>query len=215
MGAMRQLILDIRPDASPDFDNYLPGPNAEALAVVREHAAGRLAEPVVFLWGEAGTGKSHLLSAWASATRAATNRPLPEPPVVAIAVDDVDGLDGEDQIRLFNLINAAREGGGKVLACGASPPPRLGLRPDLATRLAQGLVFRLAPLTDADKAEALCARAEARGMRLPDEVGRYMLTHCRRDLPHLLALVDALDTHSLSRKRPASLALLKEILARL
>lgn len=212
---MRQLILDIRPDAPPDFDNFLPGPNAEAVSVLRDHAVGLIAEPLIFLWGESGTGKSHLLAAWADAAKAIPGRPLPEPPVNALAVDDVDSLDPDDQIRLFNLINAAREGGGKVLACGSSPPPRLGLRPDLATRLAQGLVFRLAPLTDADKAEALSARAEARGMRLPDDVGRYMLTHCRRDLPHLLALVDALDTHSLSRKRPASLALLKEILARL
>ena len=49
-------------------------------------------------------------------------------------------------------------------------------------------------------------------MRLPDEVARYMLTHCRRDLPHLLDLVDALDALSLSRKRPVSLPLLKEVL---
>ncbi len=210
---MRQLILDIRPDAPPDFDNFLPGPNAEAVSVLRDHAVGLIAEPLIFLWGESGTGKSHLLAAWADAAKAIPGRPLPEPPVNALAVDDVDSLDPDDQIRLFNLINAARERGGKVVVCGGSPPARLALRPDLATRLAQGLTYRLAPLSDADKSEALVIRAEARGMKLPDDVGRYLLTHCRRDLPHLLALVDALDTHSLSRKRPASLPLLKEILA--
>ena len=41
---------------------------------------------------------------------------------------------------------------------------------------------------------------------------RYLLTHCRRDLPRLLATVDALDTYSLSRKRPVSVPLLKEVL---
>lgn len=209
---MRQLILDIRPDSRPDFDNFLPGPNAEALSVVREHSAGQVREPVVYLWGEAGTGKSHLLAAWASHTRAHRSVPLPEPPVAWLAVDDVDRLAPADQVRLFNLINAAREGSGKVLATGPLPPGQLGLRADLATRLAQGLVYRLAPLSDADKIAALNTRAEARGMRLPEEVMRYLLTHCRRDLPNLLALVDALDAHSLSRKRPASLPLLKEVL---
>jgi DnaA-homolog protein len=41
---------------------------------------------------------------------------------------------------------------------------------------------------------------------------RYLLTHCRRDLPHLLNLVDQLDTWSLSRKRGISLPLLKDML---
>jgi DnaA family protein len=209
---MRQLILDIRPDAPPDFDHFLPGPNAEALAMLREHAAGLLPEPVVYLWGEAGTGKSHLIHAWAAINQAMRVTPLPEPPVAWLAVDDADRLDADDQIRLFNLINAAREGAGRVLASGPLPPAQLGLRADLATRLAQGLVFRLAPLSDADKIAALNVRAEARGMRLPEEVVRYLLSHCRRDLPNLLALVDALDTLSLSRKRPVSLPLLREIL---
>lgn len=209
---MRQLILDIRPDSPPDFDNFLPGPNAEAWNLVREHAEGLVREPIVYLWGEAGTGKSHLLAAWSAITQACRSVPLPEPPVVWLAVDDADRLSPDDQIRFFNLINAAREGRGKVLAAGPLPPGQLGLRADLATRLAQGLVFRLAPLSDADKISAIYTLAEARGMRLPEEVARYLLTHCRRDLPNLLALVDALDTLSLSRKRPASLPLLKEIL---
>jgi DnaA family protein len=213
-----QLILDICPDTPPDFDNYLPGPNAEALAAVREHAAGRTREPVLYLWGEAGVGKSHLLRAWCRANAAVPVFPLPEPPQRLVVVDDVDQLDGDNQIRLFSLINAAREDAGRVIASGPLPPAQLiespapAFRADLATRLAQGLVFRLHALSDADKRTALIARAEARGLRLPDDVLRYLLTHCRRDLPNLLMLVDLLDTCSLSRKRPASLPLLKEIL---
>jgi len=209
---LTQLILDIRPDTPPGFDNYLPGSNAEALAAVREHAAGLTREPVLYLWGEAGSGKSHLLQAWCDATGAALHAPLPEPPLVWIAVDAVERLDAEDQIRLFSLINAAREGDGRVLVTGTLPPSKLPIRPDLATRLAQGLVFRLQLLSDADKRAALSVRAEARGLRLPDEVLRYLLTHCRRDLPHLLTLVDRLDAYSLSRKRPVSLPMLKEVL---
>lgn len=215
MPLLNQLILDIRPNALPGFDNYLPGPNAEALLAVSEHATGLTPEPVLYLWGEAGTGKSHLLQAWCRATGATAVSPLPEPPQPLVVVDDVDQLDGEDQIRLFSLINAAREGAGRVLATGPVPPAQLvqlNFRPDLATRLAQGLVFRLHPLSDADKRAALNVRAESHGLRLPDEVLRYLLTHCRRDLPHLLTLVDLLDTHSLSRKRPVSLPLLKDIL---
>jgi DnaA-homolog protein len=212
---MRQLILDIRPDSPPDFANYLPGPNVEALAALLDHAPDTAREPLLYLWGEAGVGKSHLLRAWAGARGAPlidARERLPEPPLAALAVDDVEALDGDNQIRLFNLINSAREQGGLILASGGQPATRLALRPDLATRLAQGLVFRLLPLSDTDKAAALGVRAEGRGMRLPEDVIRYLLTHARRDLPHLLAVVDALDTFSLSRKRPPSLPLLKELL---
>jgi DnaA family protein len=214
---LNQLILDIRPDAPAGFDNYLPGPNVEALAAVVEHATGLTREPVLYLWGEAGTGKTHLLRAWCSATGALQLAPLPEPPVALIAVDTVENLSGEDQIRLFSLINAARDGDGRVLVTGSLPPGQLAesaLRPDLATRLAHGLVFRLQALSDADKRAALMVRAKARGLHLPNEVLSYLLTHCRRDLPHLLTLVDLLDTYSLSRKRAASLPLLKELLQR-
>jgi len=212
---MRQLILDLRPDSPPDFSNYLPGPNAEVLAALRAHVPGGAREPLLYLWGETGVGKSHLLQAWASAVGAAqipASKPLPEPPIPALGVDDVEALDADNQIRLFNLINSAREQEGLLLACGTLPPTCLALRPDLTTRLAQGLVFRLLPLSDADKAAALAVRAEGRGLRLPEEVVHYLLTHSRRDLPHLLATVDALDTFSLSRKRPASVPLLKELL---
>lgn len=212
---MRQLILDIRPDAPPDFSNYLPGPNVEALAALRAHLPGAAHEPLLYLWGEAGAGKSHLLRAWAGAAGAAFfsgGELLPEPPISALAVDDVEQLDAGNQIRLFGLINSAREQGGLLLVAGTLPPAQLTLRPDLATRLAQGLVFRLLPLSDTDKSAALVVRAEGRGLRLPEEVARYLLTHSRRDLPRLLATVDALDTFSLSRKRPVSVPLLKELL---
>jgi DnaA family protein len=214
---MRQLILDIRPDAPAGFDNFLPGPNAEALAAIRELSAKRGTDTVMYLWGESGVGKSHLLQAWASSQNAlfpSLSSPLPERPPPHLAVDDVDRRGPEDQIRLFSLINAAREGEGVILAAGNLPPAQLAVRPDLATRLAQGLVFRLYGLSDADKAAALQIRAEARGLPLPEEVIRYLLTHSRRDLPSLLALVDDLDSFSLSRKRVASVPLLKEMLQR-
>lgn len=214
---MRQLILDIRPDAPPDFGNFLTGPNGEvvaALEAMTDPARPYSGEHVIYLWGETGVGKSHLLQAWSSLSQA-TYYPagtLPEPDTAMLSVDDVETLDEAEQVRLFSLLNAAREQGGRVVAAGALPPAQQAIRPDLATRLAQGLVFRIQPLSDTDKAVALSIRAESHGMHLGEDLIRYMLLHCRRDLPHLLATVDALDTLSLSKKRPVSLPLLKELL---
>ena len=197
---MQQLVLDIRPAAEPDFDNYIPGPNAEALARVRELATGALREAIVYLWGEPGSGRTHLLHAAARAN-----------PQLVIA-DDVEALDPAAQQQLFAAINAARDGAAPVLAAGKVSPAGLALREDLRTRLAWGLVYQLRPLSDADKAEHLRAAATRRGLRLSDEVVGYLLTRLPRDLPSLNGVLDALDRYSLAAKRPVTVPLVREAL---
>jgi DnaA family protein len=218
MAELRQLVLNIRPEAAPRFDNFMPGDNLELLLVLDTLARGELAEAVIYLWGAPGSGRSHLLRATVAEAvrygRAARHvgaaADLPEDLDGLLAVDDVDRLDGEAQIRLFSLINQAREGAGMVLAAGPAAPAQLDLREDLATRLSWGLVFGLRPLNEADRATAIHERASALGLHLPEEVVRYLLSHGRRDLPSLLASVDALDAYSLSLKRPVTVPLVRE-----
>jgi DnaA-homolog protein len=198
---MRQLVLDIGPPVEPDFDNYVAGPNAEALERVRSLAAGGLGEEaIVYLWGEPGSGRTHLLRAAARAN-----------PELVIA-DDVEMLDEGAQQRLFAAINAAREGEPPVLAAGRHPPAQLALREDLRTRLAWGLVYQLKPLTDAEKALHLRAQAARRGLRLSDEVIGYLLSRLPRDLSTLNAVLAALDRYSLATKRPLTVPLVREAL---
>ena len=197
-----QLVLDLAPAVEPDFDNYIAGPNAEAVAAVRRFAAGSTSDAVLYLWGEPGSGRTHLLRAAARA-----NPRL-------IAADDVENLDQAGQRRLFAAVNAAREGAPPVLAAGSQPPAQLGLREDLRTRLAWGLVYQLRPLGDAEKALHLRAEAARRGLRLPDEVVGYLLTRLPRDLPSLNSVLDALDRYSLAAKRPVTLPLVREALER-
>ena len=49
-------------------------------------------------------------------------------------------------------------------------------------------------------------------MRLDDDLIDYLLRYGRRDLPSLLAVLDALDAASLERKRPPTLPLLREVM---
>jgi len=197
-----QLVLDLAPAAEPDFDNYVAGPNAEAVASLRSFAAGATRDAVMYLWGEPGSGRTHLLRSAAKANPG------------LVTADDVDDLDEPAQQRLFAAINAAREGAPAVLAAGSRPPAQLALREDLRTRLAWGLVYQLKPLSDAEKALHLRAEAARRGLRLPDEVVGYLLTRLPRDLPSLNSVLDALDRYSLAAKRPVTLPLVREALER-
>lgn len=198
---MKQLPLDLRPVAEPSFDNYIAGPNAEALDRVRALAEGRLAEPVLYLWGESGSGRSHLLEAARRAN-----------PALVVA-DDVEKLEADGQHALFLAINAARDAAPPVLAAGAQPPALLELREDVRTRLAWGLVYELRPLDDADKARHLKADAGRRGLRLSDEVVEYLLARLPRSLASLRAVLERLDRFSLARQRPITVPLVREWLS--
>jgi len=197
----RQLALPISPAPEPTLENFVPGANAELLARLRALAAGELAEAVLYLWGEPGSGRSHLL--------AASARPG------LVVADDVERLDTAGQIALFNAINAARDAGGTVLAAGNAPPAQLALREDLKSRLAWGLVYQVKPLTDAEKALTLHGEAARRGLKLSDEVVWYLLTHVRRDLRSLIALLDRIDRASLEQRRAVTLPLVRELIRNL
>lgn len=203
---MKQLLLDIQPPARPSLDNFVVGRNAEALHHLQLATAGSAEARFIYLWGPAGSGKSHLLQACADLAR---THGLP-----LTTVDDVHMLPDDAQIALFNAYNQLRDnpGAGALIVAGDAVPTRMGLRDDLATRLSWGLVYQLHPLSDEEKAEALRTHAAERGMRLPDEVVDYCLRHLRRDLPTLMATLAALDEWSLTAQKPVTVPMLRKLL---
>ncbi len=213
---MSQLLLDIAPDSQPTLDNFVVGRNLELLSALR-HALAGSSERCFYVWGETGSGKSHLLQACVRAAQDMqqnamyTHGSVPQSAAVA-AVDDVEQLDEAAQIALFNLYNQMRDSGGMLLVSGKESPLHLKLRDDLRTRLGWGLVYQVHVLSDEEKAQALVQHAHSRGFVLPSEVTQYLLRHGRRDLPSLMAVLDALDVHSLSLHRAPSVPLLKEVL---
>jgi ATPase involved in DNA replication initiation len=195
---MKQLLLDIKPASPPSLQNFMAGRNAEALAslMAAVHPSG--ASHFIYLWGEAGSGKSHLLKACAAQN--------------VMVVDDVHLLSADAQIDLFNRYNQIKESHGSLITAGLHAPTQMGLRDDLATRLAWGLVYQLHALNDAEKSLALQNHAMERGMRLPSEVVDYCLRYLRRDLSTLMATLDALDEWSLTTKKPITVPLLRQLL---
>lgn len=214
---MTQLLLDIVPGWNPALDNFVVGRNLELLSALRHALASSDSERCFYLWGGTGSGKSHLLQACVHAAldtgRGAiyAQGSVPQPAEV-VAVDDVECLDDGLQIELFNLYNRMRDNGGLMVVSGREPALHLQLRDDLRTRLGWGLVYQVHGLSDEEKAQALAQHALARGFVLPSGVTRYLLLHGRRDLPSLMAALDALDEYSLRKQRTPSVHMLKEVL---
>ncbi len=215
---MQQLLLQLAPPPAPTLDNFVPGRNGAALQALRDLAAGTGAERFVYLWGEPGSGRTHLLRGLAQAANASKALYLGgaadagSTGYKVIAVDDVQLLPAGEQIKLFDLYNRVRAAGGALIAGGDAAPARLGLRDDLRSRLAWGLAFQLHPLSDAEKAAALRAHARARALALPEDVIAYLLRHAQRDMASLIGILDALDRYSLEQKRPVTLPLVRNAL---
>ena len=219
---MRQLLLDWGAAGPPTLASFVIGRNEELAAALRRIAnqeASSLDQRFITLWGDPGAGKSHLLSALAVGERArqlsaeqAAEDYAWSPEIALYLLDDCDQLDEGQQIAAFALYNQVREAGGMLVAAANRPPAQLTLREDLRTRLAWGLVYQVHGLSDEEKIDALSKSADARGLVLSPGVLPYLLTHSRRDMQSLSAILDALDRYSLETQRPITMPLLRELL---
>ena len=221
-----QLALHFRLDKAATFDNFLVAANATAIAALRDAR-----EPFVHIWGESATGKSHLLQAVCHAAghdgHNAVYLPLAEPELSpamlvdleqaaqVICIDDVHCIAGRRDWEhgLFHLFNRARESHTRLLTAAQMAPPAMPLElADLKSRLGWGPTFRLKSLSDEDKFAALRMRAEARGMHLSEEVGRFLLNHASRDLHNLFTLLERLDEASLREQRRLTIPFVRQFI---
>ena len=190
-----------------------------------------LPDTCLYLWGGPGTGRSHLLQAachrMAEVGSLAMYLPLADvldhgPDLLEgmeqfdlLCLDQLDALVGDAawEEALFHLYNRLREQGGRLLVAAASAPRVMGFElPDLASRLAWGLVFQLQSLGDEDKQQMLMLRAELRGLQLGEEVARYMLNRGARGMGELFKALEQLDQASLQAQHRLTIPFVKRVM---
>lgn len=212
------------------FANYFSAGNEESVHALKQAAAGG-DEQFLFLWGSAGSGKSHLLQAAcqaaADAQRTVAYLPLAEltnyssevfeglEQMSLVCVDDLQCIAGRDdwEEALFHLYNRMRDVGSTLLVTATSSPAALAVQlPDLQSRLTWGPVFQLQELDDAGKIAALCLRARGRSFDLPDEVAQYLIRRSPRDMDSLFVLLDRLDEASLVQQRKLTIPFVRGLI---
>lgn len=225
---MAQLPLALALADHASFDTFVAGGNATAVEHVRSLAGG--GADTVWVWGAAGAGKSHLLQAACRAATAAGRRamyvslPAASPAILAdlesvelLAVDDLETVAGDlDWERpLFAILNANLSLSGALLIAAAAPAAQCGFTlADLASRGAGGVTYRLAPLDDAGRAQALRLHAAARGLTLDSAAAEFLLKRVDRDMAALTGWLARLDLESLTAQRRLTIPFIRELLAR-
>jgi DnaA family protein len=224
---MKQLVLDMALPTGPSLSNFFAGPNLDALSHLTlwlGEPGSQLRSPLsTYLWGDSGSGKSHLLQAmratlshrgetvgWMDAGEQ-IEVPFNER-WTCVLMDDVHSYTIKQQHTAFNWFVNAQTQQIAVLAAGSLPPADLKLRDDLRSRLGWGHVFGLKPLNEAERRAVLRQAAQARGLALTDDVMDFMLHRFSRDLGSLMELLCLLDGYALQTKRAITIPLIKSMM---
>ncbi|WP_109058779.1 DnaA inactivator Hda [Aggregatibacter aphrophilus] len=227
-----QLPLPIHQSDDETLENFYAENNLLLLNSLQKNFL-QLHQQFFYLWGNKGSGKSHLLKGvcqhYLAQQRPALYVPLNKaqyfsPAVLEnleqqalVCLDDLQAVIGnaEWEVAIFDLINRVRETGRTLLIMSADQSPaNLPVQlPDLASRLTWGEVYQLAPLNDHQKIEVLQKAAYQRGIELPDETANFLFKRLERDMKTLFNALEKLDQASLQAQRKLTIPFVKEILA--
>ena len=228
---MEQLLLTgSQLKAHATFASYFAGSNQAVIDYLHQVVAGT--ESYVYLWGETGSGSSHLLQAACHLAyqqkMSAAYLPLQQlhklPTAVLesveqnqlVCIDDIHVVAGNSQWEeaVFDCYNRLKEADCQFIIAGNQHPKKLGIElPDLVSRLCWGVSFQLQLLSDEEKQAALQLAANQRGFELPNSVAQFILTHCARQQGELFQLLIKLDEASLVAKCKLTIPFVKQILS--
>ena len=197
-----QLTLDVRLSDAACFENFVAVGNQELVETLQSLTRDAREKEMSAVY----CAPPDVVEPVASLADLATHQ--------IICIDDAHTMIGDAQGEnlLFNLYEALREQDATLALAAAQPLDGLSFKlADLKSRLQAGLVYRVNPLNDEMKAQAVRLRAQNRGFKMSDEVVQYVLQRYPRDMSSLFKLLDRIDVLSLERQRRVTIPFLREL----
>ncbi len=220
---IEQIPLDFPSRPAMGREDFLVGTaNASAATMIDQWPAW--GAPAAILNGPAACGKSHLAAVWQQQSGAENINPQQ---LDKLALDDIAAcaphivIDGVDlwigdkasEVPLFHLYNMAKENGTSLLLTMRSSPGALSFAlPDLASRLRAAPLSRIDPPDDDLLGALLVKQFYDRQLPVGAEVIQYILPRMERSFAAARDIVQKANEMSMSQKRPATTALMREVL---
>jgi len=213
-----------------DLASFIVGDNQELLTLINLITT-KEATHSLYLWGETGTGKTHLLQA--ACKQAADNElhvayiPLKQISELSaemlhdlgeldlVCVDDLECVAGqiEWQQGLTWLYNELRDNKHSMIISGNKSAVMIELEvEDLKSRLSWDQSIQIKPPSDDVKIKILKQKAEARSFELSDDVIEFLIRRVDRNLISLIEVLDKIDRASLAEKRKITIPFVKGLI---
>jgi len=207
--------LRLHPDYT--FDNFVVGPSnrlAHASCVAVSQSLGNTYNPL-FLYGNSGLGKTHLLHAVCCEARHRANGAVTQllsceefinrfiraieqgnlagfqsqfRTVDALVIDDVQFLRERErsQEEFFHTFNALYNNGKQIILSADSPPAEIpSLEARLISRFNWGLVARIDPPSYETRVAIVQKKAHLRGLDITDEIAEYIARKVQANIREL------------------------------
>jgi len=247
-GAFGQTVEALPPGPAlhPDytFDNFVVGPSnrlAHASCVAVSQSLGTTYNPL-FLYGNAGLGKTHLLHAVCHEIRHRPNgasiqllscedfvnrfiRAIEQGnmagfhsqfrTVDALVIDDVQFLREREQSQeeFFHTFNAIYNNGRQIILSADSPPAEIpSLEDRLVSRFNWGLVARIDPPSYETRMAIVQKKAHLRGLQVSDEIAEYIARQVQANIRELEGALTTIYALATTAHEPVTLELAQRAL---
>lgn len=225
-----QLSLGLELEPTVSLDNFNAIKNPDVILHIKALLSGQ-GERFLYLYGPAGCGKSHLLQGACSAAmqnldsaiyvsmkdRAAYSEEmlLNLESLSLVCIDDIEVIAGDLawEEALFHLYNASIVKGTRLLMAGLAVPAQLQFHlPDLSSRLAWGLGFKVERLSDSAAIKVIQDQAKETGLKLSSEVLQFLYRRTKRDMASQKNTFEQLKLASVLHKRAITIPFVKRVL---
>jgi DnaA family protein len=226
--SITQLALRLSPNAVYKFSNFLFAQPEVEQALIELTESNK--DDYLYFSGEAGVGKTHLLIALAEHCQSKGKSALYlsfKELVGSASADILQGLEAHQLVclddlnlvvgqrdweeALFHCFNRLKEAKSQiVIAANVNPASLSFALPDLASRLATGLVLHLDDMSDEQKQLALIEQAKFRGLELDLTTAQYLMRRCGRDMHTLMSVLTDLDKASLREQRRLTIPFIRD-----
>jgi chromosomal replication initiator protein len=226
------------------FDNFVVGPSnrlAHASCVAVSQSLGATYNPL-FLYGNAGLGKTHLLHAVCHEIRHRSagssiqllsceefvNRFIRAieqgnlasfhsqfRTVDALVIDDVQFLREREQSQeeFFHTFNALYNNGRQIILSADSPPAEIpALEDRLISRFNWGLVARIDPPSYETRVAIVQKKAHLRGLQVTDEIAEYIARQVQANIRELEGALTTIYALATTTHEPVTLELAQRAL---
>ena len=222
----KQLPLNFKQGNEKSFKDFISTNNMGIVESLIDFSQSE--ESLLYLWGETGSGKSHLLHALIQHIKADQSAVVLMPEDIAqrqnlslidmfdyICIDEVERIAKDDLLEesLFQWINEIRQARKKIILASQIPhtPERWQL-PDLCSRLQAGRTHQLKHLDRPQVLQVFNDQAENMGIVIDQKIERYLQNNCSMNMQFLTQLLSELDQATLVHKKHITIPLLKKIL---